>query len=576
MLYYSFQNFEGFKETYGIVEHGNGVKSRRNKILLSMMKDRDFWRRIRTTDLKKRYGSYLSRDEKESLIQQLRSISTMAQLRQTCLLLFRRYKPTDGNDCNVEFDGHEYIFAHPDYMIGNNGVCEDGDTRSIRYVNTSNDYHIYKMKAGKFLRKLIEASPWSILPECVKVWLCEDFAERWQAFCESKVKVVTLHISEEREDFRRIYDSNNYESDFGSCMSHGEGDHADFYVDAVKAKAAWLENSEGKIVARCVIFKEVKDDDGNTWRLAERQYASEGDNMLKRQLVDKLIEAGEIDGYKQIGVDCHNARAYVANDGTDWSDKKLSISCELHDGDKMSYMDSFKWFDMDGEVAYNYQNSDAEFSLSETDLYFEPYNGKVWSDYYEEYIDEDDAYYIDSRRDYFRDLDVCWCVNTQTHEMREDCVRLANGEYAYNGRDREGYDDVYYCEHCGEYYLGCDVRYSELLGETYCCDCAEALEQEYMEEHAEDEGYRYDVYSEEWYDPKEEEDVEVWVWDKSKEARVKAWSRKSNLGAFGKRDGRYYWGNIIFAHDAYDNVVRFPKEFAVVDVVNCEVIWRVA
>lgn len=40
MLYYNFANYEEFKELFGIVEHGNGVKSRKNKILLALYKDR--------------------------------------------------------------------------------------------------------------------------------------------------------------------------------------------------------------------------------------------------------------------------------------------------------------------------------------------------------------------------------------------------------------------------------------------------------------------------------------------------------------------------------------------------------
>ena len=47
-----------------------------------------------------------------------------------------------------------------------------------------------------------------------------------------------------------------------------------FYADAVDATAAWLTDSDGYMVARCVIFNDVMDcDTGDTFRLAERQYA---------------------------------------------------------------------------------------------------------------------------------------------------------------------------------------------------------------------------------------------------------------------------------------------------------------
>jgi hypothetical protein len=41
MLYYNFKNYQEFQELFGIVEHGNGVKSRKNKILLSLFKSKE-------------------------------------------------------------------------------------------------------------------------------------------------------------------------------------------------------------------------------------------------------------------------------------------------------------------------------------------------------------------------------------------------------------------------------------------------------------------------------------------------------------------------------------------------------
>lgn len=41
MLYYKFQNYEEFKEIFGLNYHANGTKSRKNKILLSFIKN--YW-----------------------------------------------------------------------------------------------------------------------------------------------------------------------------------------------------------------------------------------------------------------------------------------------------------------------------------------------------------------------------------------------------------------------------------------------------------------------------------------------------------------------------------------------------
>ena len=40
MLYYKFKNYEEFKDMFGIIKHGNGVCSRKNKILLAYIRNR--------------------------------------------------------------------------------------------------------------------------------------------------------------------------------------------------------------------------------------------------------------------------------------------------------------------------------------------------------------------------------------------------------------------------------------------------------------------------------------------------------------------------------------------------------
>ena len=41
MLYYNFSNYEEFKQLFSIQEHASGEKSRKNKILLAFIKDRE-------------------------------------------------------------------------------------------------------------------------------------------------------------------------------------------------------------------------------------------------------------------------------------------------------------------------------------------------------------------------------------------------------------------------------------------------------------------------------------------------------------------------------------------------------
>ena len=73
MLYHNFHNFEGFKGLFGIQHHGNGVKSRKNKILLSYIKNRQLLHDANVT------GDY-----------HLLHISDMAGLKQTMIAEIKR------------------------------------------------------------------------------------------------------------------------------------------------------------------------------------------------------------------------------------------------------------------------------------------------------------------------------------------------------------------------------------------------------------------------------------------------------------------------------------------------------
>ena len=110
-----------------------------------------------------------------------------------------------------------------------------------------------------------------------------------------------------------------------------------FYESSVEAKAAYILDKDGYVLTRAIIFTDVRDEDGNKWRLLERQYSRESNEVLKRLLVDICIKGGYIDGYKQIGAGCSESRAFVAIDGTPLADKKFSIRCELGTSNVLSY-----------------------------------------------------------------------------------------------------------------------------------------------------------------------------------------------------------------------------------------------
>lgn len=459
MLYFNFKNYEEFKERFvSVGENGNKSKS---KILLTY---------------------YLSKSvfKREMNISRLCDIypfsypTNMAQLKNRILRLI--YDKT----CSI-FSHYNcingFIFWSNTYQVIDEGICEDGDVNSIRYKNLEND-RIFKMKAGKFFRKVAfpeESEDLNNLPEQVKIWMQEEFVSQWEAFAESRIRLsdsLTLHVN---DDFSAIYDSYRLEGNFHSCMV--DKDYHSFYENAVKAKAAYLTNADNMIVARCIIFTEVEDvNTGEILRLAERQYSTDCNLRLQRILISKLIEGGYIDGYKMVGVDCHNARAYVDIHENDMSGRKFSIMCHLDDGDTLSYQDSFKWYDIDKHIAYNYEASGADITLDTTEGEME---GRYYDDYHDYYchnvvscyyhghwldVDEDnleDFCFCDNRGDYYHDDDCVWIKRYSAYYPKDECIC---------------------CEYCEEWVFVDDSCHSEITGYDYCCEgCMEEDEVKYKE-----------------------------------------------------------------------------------------------
>ena len=442
MLYYNFENYEGFQSMFGIQRHGNGNKSRKNKILLSFLKNRNILHdAIQTGD--------------NSLL----DISDMTDLKNKMKTMIRESGMIDESLCYEVNLINETYYSAQYSSDGNNGLCEDGDSRAVRYINHTNDNRIFKMKAGKFYRALIlETEFGKKLPEQVINFLCEEFASDWQSYAFNSLPQNQLFVN---DDFQYIYDSRNYLGDFRSCMVNK--DLHTFYNDAVKAKAAFLENSNGQIIARCVIYTDATDQDGNKWRLAERQYASDGSTIYCRALVDALIREGHIDGYKVPGAGCGEARNFVDLHGASLSHKQFSIECNLDWEDCLSYQDSFKWYDMDKRIATNFGRGEYDLATTDGSLAEE----SPWDDYHEEYCEETTTVYVHGRE--------YQCASNWL-----DDFRWVDGIEEYHH-----IDDVELCAYCENHWvLVRDAYTSDLIdnGKYYCCEsCLIDAEFEYRE-----------------------------------------------------------------------------------------------
>jgi len=388
----AFRNAREFNELFGIQEHGNGVKSRRNKILLEFYKCPSIWNYCRKKGYRRGYNRYFS-------------ITSMADLKT-----FLEYDIQRELENNARFSTEKY---YPVYLMGNcfwsktfstdesDGIPSNGAVGFVRYVThePKREGKVYRMRAGKFYKRLIlESELGRSLPEQVLNWLCEEFAAHWSSYVTRQLPNYTLHVD---DNFKRIYsygfiNEGMYActSDFNSCMM--DDDQYIFYQQSVKAKAAYLTNENNRVIARCVIFTDVYDECGKKWRLAERQYAEGQRDLYKRCLVDALIDGGYIDAYKQVGVDCHHTTSYVDIEGKSLSNKEFHIECNLNfsvdcddawdykeDCRILSYQDSFKFYNYKEKIAYNTPPRDYKniVELDTTNCYLEG----AWDEYHKEW-----------------------------------------------------------------------------------------------------------------------------------------------------------------------------------------------
>lgn len=498
MLLYNFHGYLGFQALFGMETHGNGVKSRKNKILLQ---------HIKNTALIK----YCREHNDWSLLH----IRSMAELKQLVLGYIRETGKADPNLPNkVILIGNTYWSNQyrTDHM---NGLCEDFDKKAVRYVNTKTE-RVYKMKAGKFFTSIIkETEIGQILSEPVVNWLSEEFTQDWQTYTFGQTPDVELHID---DNFEKIY-SDHWCRAFNGCSCMVGRDRHSFYEDAVDAKAAYLTDPEGYVLARAILFTNVKDENGNKWRLLERQYAKESNEVLKRLLVDLCIKGGHIDGYKQIGAGCSEARAFVANDGASLADKKFSIRCELGLSDTLSYQDSFKFYDYDNNVAYNYSDSHFDYCLDTTDLNLEG-------------DDEDDSEY-DEYHDYNCDeTRICYYHGEEISvdvDNLEDFILCEDGEYHHH-------DDVTQCDQCGKWIVREDATYNS-DAEAYFCDSD--CEAAYIKEH-----FYYSEYDDDYY-PNADDITNIQTWDEETQSY-----RKITISCMSKEwlinNGRAFGGGDLW------------------------------
>lgn len=445
-----FNNYAEFKELF-VREDG----SRKNAVLLAFLKAKE---------ARKAIDEYFCRRNMRTASANIRS---MSELYQVCTIMLKR--ACRGYNIYL-MDLALYSTKYATDQL--EGVCEDRDVTCVRYVNIERG-RTFKMKVGKFFREVIEENSFAkLLPPQVITYLCEEVSRNWQAYASSKLPQYTLRVESDNEAFAHIYDSEYYRGSFHSCMT--DSDQHSFYADSVDASAAWLEDEDGSTLARCIIFNKATDSAGQVMRLAERQYAD--DDVRKQMLVYALAQKGYIDAYKKVGADCSDSRRFIdVKTNEPLSDNMFSIDCYLGLDDKLSYQDSFKWYDIDSHKAYNYHPSHYTHRLDTTDAFLE---GGNYDSYHDTYTNSD--------------LVTVYCDG-----IEYTCAEDNMGYFVWVDVEDEYHhiDNCFCCDECKEWGLNDNLRSSDITGGCYCCrTCLDKAEQSYKEDFWEWSEYDGDYF----------------------------------------------------------------------------------
>lgn len=507
MLLYNFRNYADFKLLFGYEIHGNGVKSRKNKILLAHLKNRQLIQ-------------YCHQHNDFSLLQ----VRTMQDLKKVTLEKIQESGKNDHVNLPWEVNLIGMTFYSSQYKTDDkNGLCEDLDGSSIRYINIERGTS-FKMKSGKFISRIMrETELGKILKEQVINWLSEEFVADWEAFTKFHHPEVELHID---DDFKKIY-SSKWCKDFhgNSCMM--DHDHWQFYRDSVEAKAAYITDAEGYILSRAILYTNVTDQFGNKHRLLERQYSRNSDSVLSRLLIEACIREAQITGYKTVGAACSDARNFVSPTGESLAHLIFQTPMEVDYETLLSYQDSFKYFDYDGQIAYNVSEGVPESHVMErldttyrnlegdTDEEDDEDEGGEWDDYHGEYVDETVLCYMHGREIY---VDV---------ERLED-FETVNGERHY-------IDDLFYCDHCGKAVLKNEAIEEKGDDSVFCC---EECRKSYIEEK-----WCFSQWEEKYY-PNEEDVTIVLQWNSFTQSYGRLTISRESLERLKREGLAFGFGNI--------------------------------
>lgn len=350
------------------------------------------------------------------------------------------------------------------------GLKDDKPTaipaRSLAGCENSFDAEKYRtnVKVGKLFKALVdidalrEAFP-SLVAETDRE--LERVATAFSKYVNAKNLTFELHTGEALRD---AYHKDNYAYGSGSlhcsCMRYAEcQDYLDIYVfnpDVCSLLVA--SNSDNEVMGRALV-----------WTTAKGQYL----DRIYSASTDEISEYAVAELMKSYAVKCG-----IKTERGRIPDVQLS---EWH-FDSYPYLDTLTHLDMSSGTL---SQSSGDRQLQDTDGGYTDANS-VWSEYECEYIDEDEAIWIDNRNTYVHSESAFYCVECESHFVESDVTREDRNYYcdechSENFTTCDASGDTIRVEDSFECFCGCGTYSSDVAmiapdGETYFEDCEDLPE----------------------------------------------------------------------------------------------------
>ena len=312
-------------------------------------------------------------------------------------------------------------------------------------------------KPSKIIRKLFSAKGLKLFKDVDFESFCNEYKSN---FCEDGYIFELLDNSE----IGNVYDMERYGTDGslnGSCMN-GDSEYLEIYENCSQLKILILKNKEGLLCGRSLVWKI---DEQIT--LLDRIYVS------KDFMYESFLSYAKSAGYwtKKDFKSYDNKETFI-NPLGEVINRNFKIFTDT-EFSQYPYIDTFQ-FGEDGYLTnlnycmYTYNNTDGT-----RDGEVDDHEGESYDDFANEWINEDDAVYIESGESryrgrtchqddaiyvndswYYKNDDNIVCINNTHYEVDSEDITTVNNDYVL-------IEDCTYCERLEEYQLSDDCVYCE-------------------------------------------------------------------------------------------------------------------